>query len=364
MEEIKDHEVQPSIRILDAAEVVDSFSPIRGNSHVMMALKDKARQFAASDHQVLIMGENGTGKDLLAQAIHAASNRRVNNFITVNCAAIPGELLESELFGYESGAFTGAREKGKQGQFELAEGGTIFLDEIGDIPFSLQAKLLRVLENHEIQKLGSQKRFRVDFRLLLVTNRNLEKLVREGTFREDLYYRLNLFELVIPPLRQRLEDIPILEENILDSLRSREGCLRAHVSQEVLDAFHAYPWRGNVRELRNILTYAVYSMKETETELTLKHLPDRFFRRDEYEQELQKRTLVSAHLDGHDNFGEGIVHEVSDYMEMVRGARSQVERKAVLETLAQSGGNKAKAARLLGISRSNLYKKISLLDIQ
>lgn len=365
LEEIDKSDLVQNITRLGEDIAKDNFAVICGTSPCMLKLKKKAAQFAASDHQVLIMGENGTGKDLLAQAIHAASNRCHNNFVTVNCAAIPGELLESELFGYEKGAFTGARGNGKRGQFELAAGGTIFLDEIGEMPYPLQAKLLRVLENHEIQKLGSQQRICVDFRLLSATNCDLEDLVHKGKFRADLYYRLNLFDLVIPPLRERLEDIPELARYLLKSFNDPAKSASTRISQDVLDAFQLYPWRGNVRELRNILTYAVYSMNPAEKEIRLEHLPDRFFRHDQLYPGTNLSTSQRLHLPETAGVSpDGLAAATSTAREDIHQIVLAAEKKAIVAALTQAGGNKAKTARALGISRSNLYKKLALYDLK
>lgn len=329
-----------------------TFDTIVGESSSMRMLKEKGKRFALHDEPILILGENGTGKDLIAQAIHAASSRSARNFVTVNCAAIPHELMESELFGYEEGAFTGARSSGKKGHFELAEGGTIFLDEIGEMPLTLQAKLLRVLENHEIQKLGNAAPHYVDFRLVSATNRNLEQMVRQGLFREDLYYRLNLFDLVVPPLRERLADIPLLAYSITVGLLGPERGASIRIEKEVLSVFSMHPWRGNVRELRNVLTYALYSMKDSETVLCLCHLPERFFHKADND------FLLNTLSDGEQAKWR------QPPSETLSGSRGMAERKIILEALEKTGGNKVKAAQLLGIARSNLYKKMASLGIE
>ena len=367
---IKDkiHEVQ---NIIDELENYNSFSTtfyprqsteiinfdsIVGESSSMRLLKEKGKRFARTNEPILILGENGTGKDLIAQAIHASSPRHTKNFVAVNCAAIPQELMESELFGYEAGAFTGAKASGKQGQFEMADGGTIFLDEIGEMPLTLQAKLLRVLENHEIKKLGAASARYVDFRLVSATDRNLEQMVQQGLFREDLYYRLNLFDLVVPPLRERIADIPLLAYAILSSLLGPERGNTIRIAKEVLSLFSTHNWRGNVRELRNILTYALYSMKETETELCLRHLPERFFHK--AENEFLSSTLMTGENPKQNFFPASVTHE------KLSESRMEAERRSILEALKKCGGNKVRAAKLLGIARSCLYKKISTLDIK
>jgi hypothetical protein len=333
-----------------------TFDTIVGESSSMRMLKEKGKRFAQRDEPILILGENGTGKDLIAQAIHAASSRRSKNFVTVNCAAIPHELMESELFGYEAGAFTGAKSSGKKGQFEVAEGGTIFLDEIGEMPLTLQAKLLRVLENHEIQKLGNTSPRYVDFRLVSATNRNLEQMVHQGLFREDLYYRLNLFDLVVPPLRERLADIPLLAYSIIIGLLGPERGNNIRIEKEVLSVCSTHPWRGNVRELRNILTYALYSMKDSETVLNLHHLPERFFHKADND------FLYSTMMDGEEAKHKPDFSRIPS--QTLSGTRLETERKAIVEALEKCGGNKVKAARMLGIARSYLYKKIAALGIQ
>lgn len=333
-----------------------TFDTIVGESSAMRMLKEKGRRFAQHDEPILILGENGTGKDMVAQAIHAASSRSSGNFVTVNCAAIPHELMESELFGYEAGAFTGARASGKKGLFELAEGGTLFLDEIGEMPFPLQAKLLRVLENHEIQKLGSGTPRHVDFRLVSATNRNLEQIVRQGQFREDLYYRLNLFDLVVPPLRERLADIPLLAYAIITSLLGPERGHAIRIHKDVLSVCSAHPWRGNVRELRNILTYALYSMQASETVLGLHHLPERFFHK-------ETRDLLHGALRQTGTAEEAAPGAPAQASERLADNRRATEYRTITEALERCGGNKAKAAQLLGISRSYLYKKLAALHI-
>lgn len=338
-----------------STEIV-SFDSIVGESSSMRLLKEKGKRFARNNEPILILGENGTGKDLIAQAIHAASPRHARNFVAVNCAAIPHELMESELFGYEAGAFTGAKASGKQGQFELADGGTIFLDEIGEMPLTLQAKLLRVLENHEIKKLGAASARYVDFRLVSATNRNLEQMVQQGKFREDLYYRLNLFDLVVPPLRERIADIPLLAYSILSGLLGPERGNSIRIAKEVLSLCSTLPWRGNVRELRNILTYALYSMKEYETELCLRHLPERFFHK--IDNEFLSSTLMDEEVQGQKFVPSPAAPE------KLSESRLEAERRSILEALKKCGGNKVKAAKLLGIARSCLYKKISILDIK
>ena len=228
------------------------FNNIIGRSTSLRDLIDIAAKAAKTSATVIIRGESGTGKELIAKAIHDASKRSKEAFIKVNCAAIPENLLESELFGYEKGAFTGANKR-KIGKFELANGGTLFLDEIGEINYNLQAKLLRAIQEKEIERLGSEQVIKVDIRIITATNRNLEDMVRELTFREDLYYRLNVIPIIVPPLRQRKEDIPMLVEHFLEKICRHEDIEKKRISKTTLNYLEQYNWPGNIRELENII---------------------------------------------------------------------------------------------------------------
>ncbi len=322
-----------------------TFESIIGESPAIMALKNKGRRFAKSEEPILLLGESGTGKELVAQALHSASLRADKPFITVNCAALPHDLMEAELFGYESGAFTGAKSGGSKGKFELADKGTIFLDEIGELPLPMQAKLLRVLESGEIQKLGHKGQMHSDFRLIAATNRNLEQCVGEGTFREDLYHRLNILELSIPPLRERLGDFPLLVRHFIELHAGSRRAREIQISNELYRAFGLYPWHGNIRELKNVLTYALFCLEEDEHVLSIRHLPERFFRELRSEQpEPERKELPPDNL----NMNE---------------ASAQAERKALLAALSGTRYNKTLAARVLGISRNKLYKKMREFDL-
>lgn len=230
-------------------------SDIKGISASIKSIKELTKRIAHGNTTVLLRGESGTGKEVFAQAIHANSKRKNKPFIGINCAAIPEELLESELFGYESGAFTGADRNGKKGRFELANGGTLFLDEIGDMSFSLQAKMLRILQEQRFERVGGQASIAVDVRVIAATHQNLEQMVKEGTFREDLYYRLNVIPLVIPPLRERREDIPLLIEHFMRSFVIDRHGETKYLSEEAWDLLLSYPWPGNIRELRNVVDH-------------------------------------------------------------------------------------------------------------
>jgi formate hydrogenlyase transcriptional activator len=242
--------------LTDQDRRVRRFEQIIGNSPALKVVLEQAERVAATDATVLIQGETGTGKELIAHAIHNASPRSGHPLIKLNCAAIPFDLLESELFGHERGAFTGAIAQ-KIGRFELADKGTLFLDEVGDIPLALQPKLLRVLQEHEFERLGSGRTHRVDVRLVAATHRDLERMVRHDLFRSDLYYRLNVFPITLPPLRQRRQDIHPLLKHYVEMFSCRMGKRIDSIPDEFVNAFESYSWPGNVRELQNVIERAV-----------------------------------------------------------------------------------------------------------
>ena len=308
---------------------------IVGKSERIVELKKMALKAAQTNSPVLLIGESGTGKELFAHAIHHASERRLHPFIRLNCAAIPKDLLEAELFGYEPGAFTGAGNKGKPGKFELAHHGTIFLDEISDLPLEMQPKLLRVLEEKETERLGGTRITRSNFRLIAATHENLENSIEHGKFRKDLYYRLNVIPVHIPPLRERKEDIPYIVINLIEILNKDLGTGVPKVSSEVLMIFEHYDWPGNIRELSNILERAIYAV-ESDT-IEVRHLP--FF--------LQRMRLES----------------IKPQHSQLRRLREEMEKEALLHAIRVSNDNKNKAARLLGIHRTALYKKMKKLNI-
>lgn len=320
-----------------------TFDTIVSRSAVMEQLKKTGKKYAATENSILITGESGTGKELLAQALHMASPRAQRPFVAVNCAALPPNLIESELFGYADGAFTGSKRSGLKGKFEAADTGTIFLDEIGELPRDIQSKLLRVLESGEIQKIGQADPAYADFRLIAATNRNLERMVQEGAFREDLYHRLSTLELLVPPLRRRREDIPLLinllMEQILGPTRARE----IRLTQGCLNAFLAAPWKGNVREMKNILTAALCALDEGDKVLRMSHLSSRFM-----------ATIPPA----------GAARRPSESGTTLSEASSLAERETILAALDRCGGNCAMTARELGISRTKLYKKFKQYDIR
>ena len=305
------------------------FENIIGKSPAMQEVFDLIRRLAGSAANVLITGESGTGKELIARAIHYNSPRQKRAFVAVNCAAIPDTLLESELFGYKRGAFTDARQD-RMGMFVEAEGGTLFLDEIGDLSPQLQAKLLRVLQEREVRPLGANRAEKIDVRVLSATNRDLEQRMRAGVFREDLYYRLNVIQVALPPLRERSEDILPLVEHFLGAATRRSQKRIVGLRQNAYKALLTYPWPGNVRELENVIERAVALCEESE--IALEDLP----------QQLRERrspdVLQTALLR---NF-----------------TLAELEREYIYRVLQAEGGNKTRAAQRLGLDRKTLYRKL------
>lgn len=308
-----------------------SFDNILGVSSELNDAIEMARKIAMVETDVLITGESGTGKELFAQAIHNSNPNRP--FVCVNSPSIPFELAESELFGYEKGAFSGASSTGKQGKFELAAGGTIFLDELSSLPLSIQAKILRVLQDREIEKLGSTRRKKVNFRVIAATNQRLEKLVAEGRFREDLYYRINRANITIPPLRQRKEDIPLYVSHFLKKINSKLNTHFEGLSEDALGCFMNYSWPGNVRQLINVLEQACLKKWVGET------IP----------RNCLSRELIDAY--------SPCTPEPAS-MEFKAEVKEK-ERMLIQAALNRTNGNKRKAAKLLGIPRSTLYKKLN-----
>ncbi|WP_242876881.1 sigma-54 interaction domain-containing protein [Alkaliphilus peptidifermentans] len=307
-----------------------SFEDIITQNSIMMELKDIAKRVTKTNSTVLIQGESGTGKELFAHAFHKESLRRHGNFVTLNCAAIPKELLESEVFGYEEGAFTGAKRGGKIGKFELANGGTILLDEIGSMPINLQSKLLRVLESREFERVGGNKRIKLDVRIIASCNENLELSVQKGTFRRDLYYRLNVIKIDIPPLRERIDDIELLAQTMVSKLAIDLQLTPKTVSSEACDRLKSHNWPGNVRELRNVLERALYFA--TYNIILPEHLP-------EYINE--KGTTPSSQPS----------LTLKDMVE-------KTEIDAIKRAIRDANGSKTIAAEMLDIHRTSLYKKI------
>jgi transcriptional regulator with PAS, ATPase and Fis domain len=287
-----------------------------------------------SKASVLITGESGSGKELVARTIHDLSPRKDRPFVAINCSAIPETLMESEIFGHERGAFTGAQER-RSGCFELADGGTLLLDEIGEMPAATQAKLLRVLEDSKVRRLGGKQEIEVDVRVLAATNRDPEEAVREGVLRQDLFFRLNVFQIYMPPLREHLADLPRLTEGLLSSLDQKHGRHVLRVSPEVMERFRQYTWPGNVRELRNTLERAMVVAPGDTIEET--HLPPTFG-----QSRLQAPTGES---------GDSVRLELGTTV-------AEGERRLILKTLEAQNNNKTRAAEVLGISLKTLHNKL------
>ncbi len=315
-----------------------TFSDIIGDSAVIKRAIDQSRLTARGNSTVLITGESGTGKEMFAKSIHYASARAKGPFVTVNCGAIPENLLESELFGYEKGAFTGASDKGKIGKFEQANGGTIFLDEIGDMPPHLQVKILHVLQNMRFEKVGGNKTVLVDVRVIAATNRNLEEMIKEGTFREDLYYRLSVIPLNIPPLRERQEDIITLMYHFLSKYNVLMGKRIKGFTPEVEELFKNYHWPGNVRELENAVEYGVNMA---------------------FSQQIDTDAVPARLLKTDTEIGY-----INDSLTLAEQLKI-LERKIISNKLKKYGGcgGKEKAAEELGLSRATLYRKLTELGI-
>ena len=303
---------------------------IVGNSKALKALKLEAMRAASNQFSVLICGESGTGKELFAQAIHHASNRKLYPFVRINCAAIPKDLLESELFGYEKGAFTGAGSDGKPGKFELAHQGTLFLDEVGDLPLEMQPKLLRAIEDHEFERVGGNRIIQSDFRIIAATNQNLEEMISAGRFRKDLFYRLNVVPLNIPPLRERKTDILQSARHLLKQMAAEANLSEIEIDKPAEAVLRNYEWPGNVRELSNVLERTLSALDGRT--IRLPDLPF-YLHRNQRKPSGQNRSSL-------------------------RVLQAKTEQETIRYALEESGNNKARAARMLGIHRTLLYKKM------
>lgn len=315
-----------------AQEHTPSF--VVGATPEMRRVVDTIAAVRDSGSSVLICGETGTGKELIAKTLHYTSVRRTMPFVAVNCAAIPRELMESEFFGYEKGAFTGAVSP-RTGRFEEAMGGTLFLDEIGELELGLQAKLLRVLQEKEMERIGSNRKIKVDFRLICSTNRDLKKEVEEGAFRRDLFYRINVVQITVPPLRERKSDIPLVITEFMNEFCLKEKKAPLKISDEVLRVFEGYGWPGNIRQLKNVIERAVVLAKRDK--ITVKELPEELV------------TTVKAKVEPKDRASQKTL--------------KALELQAIKDMLEECEGNKSKAAKLLGISRKAFYKKLKEVQL-
>lgn len=311
-----------------------------GETPSMLYVKKLARKASRTNSTLLISGESGTGKEVVAQAIHTRSVRRDAPFISVNCGAIPATLIEAELFGYVSGAFTGAMKGGNPGKFELANGGTILLDEIGDMPLDLQVKLLRVLQEKEVWRIGARTPVKLDVRVIASTNRDLREMIHQGTFRQDLFYRINILTIEIPPLRDRKADLPDLVRFLLRRINARIGSGALGITPESMQELLDYDWPGNVRELENLLEQAI-NWSDGEL-VSLDKVPNKPWG----SQSTEHPPAVDS---------EELCY---------RGVIVQKERQMILDALRKCGGNRVRTARELGISRSVLYRKLNKYEIQ
>ena len=335
-------EVKKIVSNFSTQEHCFSFEMILGDSPALAKAKQEAAQAAAGNVTVLIQGESGTGKELFARAIHNASARRDKPIIAINCAAIPEALLESELFGYEEGAFTGARRGGKPGKFELADGGTVFLDEIGDMSLSLQAKLLRVLQERKIERVGSTETTAIDVRIIAATHKDIEAMVRQGEFRQDLYYRINVFPLQIPSLRQRRQDLPLLIERFLARYRDKMAKNVEGIDADAYACLLEYGWPGNIRELENTIEYLV-SIADGKI-IEQRHIPQRIL--------IAGKTAQP---------GSPVQAQPTRLLTI-----AELEKRAIMSAIEQFGltmRGKAQLTQVLGISKATLYRKLKQYNI-
>ena len=313
-----------------------NFNNIIGGSAKSKEVMSLARRVAKIDSNVLITGESGTGKELFAHSIHNASRRCLKPFVKINCGAIPAELFESEMFGYEEGAFTGAKRSGKKGKFEHANGGTILLDEIGDMPMNMQVKLLRVIQEKELVRVGGNDVIKVDIRVIASTNKCLEQLIKDGKFREDLYYRLNVMHLKLPSLRERVEDIEELANELRIKICKKYAVYSEGISREAIDYLKSYSWPGNIRQLENVIERAI-NLLDADLSIMPKHLPEKIIK-----NKIKKYSLESNYL--------------KDVVETI-------EKDLIMECIRKTGGNKNETAKILGLSRAGLYKKLSRYNL-
>lgn len=307
-----------------------SLEDIIGNTPEIMKCKEKVKKVAKFNSNVLIFGESGVGKELFANSIHNTSEKRDMPFISLNCSAIPENLLESELFGYEEGSFTGAKKGGNMGKFELANGGTIFLDEIGEMPYHMQAKLLRVLQEKEVERIGGKVPIKLNVRVICATNRNLENMVKKGQFREDLYYRLNVLAIEVPPLRKRRDDIPLFVDRFIGEFYRESGLFR-HVPENVMEILKNYNWPGNIRELKNVIEKIC--VNSDDVNISINDLPPHIINSSIKEKYEEKQGGLSKIIES-------------------------IEKEIIINTLKECNHNKSETAKKLNIPRATLYRKL------
>ena len=335
LELLKDQVYRENLALRDEVDQVSMFEEIVGNSLPLQQVLNRVAKVAPTDSTVLITGETGTGKELIARAIHKASKRADRAFVSVNCAAIPPSLIPSELFGHEKGAFTGAIGR-RLGRFELADGGTIFLDEVGDLPPETQVALLRVLQEHEFERVGGNRSIRANVRVIVATNRDLQAAITAGTVRSDLFFRLNVFPVEIPSLRERREDIPMLVQYFIDRYAKKEGKKIGRVSRKTLDLFQRYGWPGNIRELQNVIERSVIVSESESFEVD--------------ESWLSRQPLCKSPICQH------------ELRQRVAAEEKEAIERALTESRGQVFGPSGAAAKL-GIARSTLESKIKTLKI-
>jgi len=340
--------VQKMVNLFSGAQAAFHFKDIIGNSPEMMETIRVASLAANKMSSILLQGESGTGKELFAQAVHNRSPRRNGPFVAVNCGAIPRELIASELFGYEGGAFTGAKRGGRPGKFELASGGTLFLDEFGDMPLEQQVSLLRVLQDRKITRIGGDKVIPVDVRVICATNKNLLNEIEKGNFRRDLYYRVNVIPITIPPLRNHPEDISVLFKHFLDKINKEWGTEIEYVDPEVVDYLKRYPWPGNVRELQNVVERTVSIT--VDNRITLENLPAEIL------GSRQSKTPEPSSLSQ--------VIKITEERENRKKLMAKEEFQEIADLLERYGGNVSKVAKELGFSRNTLYRKMKIYKIE
>ncbi|MGJ9457587.1 sigma-54 interaction domain-containing protein [Oceanobacillus sp. CF4.6] len=315
-------------KLINQSGAIYSLHDIVGSSDQLNKVKEKIKKVSSGDVSVLLKGDSGTGKELFAHSIHHLSERSAKPFIKINCAAIPEELLESELFGYVEGAFTGAVKGGKLGKFQLADGGTLFLDEIGDMPLNAQVKILRVLQEGEVEAIGSEKVQKVDVRIIAATNQPLEQLIEENRFRKDLFYRINVVQIKIPPLRDRSEDIRVIANYLLGKITRRSGKRVLDFDESVKEFFLQYQWPGNVRELENVIESAVH-LTNSDT-IKLEDLPE----------QMQATPFI--------------LKQGTSLKEIM----NRTEKQAIEQALKKVNNDRTKAAKLLGVGKSSFYEKL------
>jgi sigma-54 specific flagellar transcriptional regulator A len=344
---------------------------LKGNSQAITGIRKAIEQVSKTDATVLILGESGTGKEIIARSIHEASLRRPKLFVPINCGAIPGELLESELFGHEKGAFTGAL-GARQGRFEMAEGGTLFLDEIGDMPMPMQVKLLRVLQERTFERVGSNKTIHCDVRVIAATHRRLADEIKENRFREDLFYRLNVFPIEVPPLRERIEDIPLLVEDIIDCMKVT-GRGSVQFAPSAIAAFMRYDWPGNIRELANLIERMAIIYPDEQVDAT--KLPEKFQKYKVADTALIEPNLIEkvnnhtaapdypeSHDNG-DNQSQTLAQLPSDGIDL-KEYLTILEEDLIRQALNESNGIVAHAAKRLNMRRTTLVEKLRKFDLE